>query len=70
MAWLKPKGAAKYSGVGESTFRKWLKEGLQYSRLPSGAILVKTEWVDDFLEGFKVVENEANQIADIALKDF
>ena len=54
--WLKPKKAAIYAGIGERTLRTWLKHGLKYSRLPSGAILIKSQWIDEYLEAFTVTD--------------
>ena len=48
--WLKPKAAANYCDVGERTLRTWLKdEGLRSSRI-RGSILIKVEWLDQFLQ--------------------
>lgn len=48
--WLKPKAAAVYYDVGERTMRTWLKEeGLRSSRV-RGPILIKVEWIDEFLQ--------------------
>ncbi|MFC1817103.1 hypothetical protein ACFL0M_14475 [Thermodesulfobacteriota bacterium] len=52
--WAKIKHAARYAGIGERTFRKWLKQGLHHSRLPSGRILVSLKAIDDFLSGYEV----------------
>jgi hypothetical protein len=61
--WLQVKSAAAYADVCERTMRSWLKKGLRHSRLPSRTILVKAEWLDEFLENFEVDrENEADQI--------
>ena len=53
--WLKVRPAAAYSGVSERTILSWLKEGLRHARLPSGTVLVKSEWIDDFLGQYEVV---------------
>ena len=48
--WFKPKAAAEYCNVGERTLRTWLKEeGLRSSRV-RGAVLIKVDWIDEFLE--------------------
>lgn len=48
--WLKPKAAAEYCNVGERTLRTWLRnEGLRSSRV-RGSVLIKIEWIDEFLE--------------------
>ena len=67
--WAKIKAGAKYSGVSVRTFRKWLKAGLRHSRLPSGTILTKPEWMDEYLEGFEVVENEVDKITESICKE-
>ncbi|MBW1697843.1 MAG: helix-turn-helix domain-containing protein [Deltaproteobacteria bacterium] len=60
--WLKPRQAAAYAGVSPRTVRSWLKAGLRHARLPSGSILVKREWIDEFLEGFLVDESDGRKI--------
>jgi hypothetical protein len=60
--WTKPKGGARYAGVSERTFRPWLKHGLRHVRLKSGTILIKFEWIDQFLEGMEITSNEVDQI--------
>lgn len=67
--WAKIKQAAPYGGVKERTFRKWLREGLKYSRLPSGTILVKYSEIDKFLESYEVRDNEINKIVDEVCND-
>lgn len=66
--WLKIKQASKYAGVSERTFRDWLKQGLRYSQLNTGTILVKAQWIDEFLEGFEVKENEVDTIVNEILR--
>lgn len=51
--WFRIKAGAKYAGVSERTLRSWLKTGLRHSRLPTGTILVKREWLDEFLEHYE-----------------
>jgi len=36
--------------------RTWLKEGLKHGRLPSVMILIKYEWIDEYLGSFQVSE--------------
>jgi excisionase family DNA binding protein len=62
--WGKIKQAAQYAGVSERTFRPWLQQGLRHVRLKSGTILIKFEWIDQFLEGFESTDDEAQRIAD------
>ena len=51
--WLKPKHGAKYSDVGERTYRTWFKKGLRSVRI-RGIVLSKVEWIDDFLQKHEV----------------
>ena len=62
--WLKVKEAAVYCDMSERTIRSWLKDGLRYSRLRSGTILIKVDWIDEFLERFETQENEADRVVD------
>ena len=66
--WAKIKAAAAYAGLGERTVRGLLKRGLRFSRLPSGTILVKYEWIDQFLENLEE-GNVLEKIADEVCKD-
>lgn len=53
--WTKPKGGAAYGGTSERTLRgDWLKNGLRHVRLPSGRILIKFSWIDEFLGKYEV----------------
>jgi len=67
--WGRIKEGAKHSGVKERTFRGWLKAGLKYSRLPSGTILIRYSWIDEFLEKYQVNENQVDRIVDQAVKE-
>jgi hypothetical protein len=62
--WARIKEAASYSGVKERTLRSCLKVGLKHSRLPSGTILIKLAWIDEYLEGFQETENRVNSIVE------
>ena len=68
--WAKVKAGCKYSGVGEKTFRGWLKEGLKHSRLPSGRILIRYSAIDEFLNKFEISESEIDKQVNEILKDF
>ncbi len=50
--WMKIKTVAQYADISPRTAREWLKRGLKHSRLPSGTILVKREWIDGYLEKY------------------
>ena len=36
------------------TFRSWYRQGLRHVKLPSGRILTRYSWIDEFLESFEV----------------
>jgi predicted site-specific integrase-resolvase len=60
--WCKIKKAAEFSGISERTLRDWLKDGLKCSRLPSGTVLIKYEWLDAYLEAFAAKEDQVDRI--------
>ncbi len=62
--WYKPKQAAEYAGMKERTGRTWIKNGLRHVRLPSGTILIKREWIDQYLMGYEHKGNEIDDIVD------
>lgn len=68
--WGRIKDGAKYSAVKERTFRDWLKAGLKHSRLPSGTILIRYSWIDEWLEKYQVNENQVQKIVDEVIKEF
>jgi len=68
--WSKIKSAAKYAGISERTMRNWLKDGLKHSRLPSGTVLIKYAWVDEYLEAFAAKEDQVDKIVNETLRDF
>jgi predicted site-specific integrase-resolvase len=67
--WTKIKNAAAYAGVSERTVRNWMKRGLRYSRLESGAVFFSFSWIDEYLEKFEVNENIAETIVNEALRE-
>ena len=68
--WLKIKKAAEYSDISERTMRDWLKDGLKHSRLPTGTVLIKIAWLDDYLESFAGKEDQVDKIVNETLRDF
>jgi hypothetical protein len=64
--WANVKQASEYAGICDSTLRKWLKQGLQYSQLATGTILIKYDYIDEYLEQFcsnnNQVDNLVNEI--------
>ena len=67
--WSKIKSAAKYAVISERTMRNWLKDGLKHSRLPSGAVLIKYAWVDEYLEAFAATEDQVDKIVNETMRD-
>lgn len=67
--WGKVKAGAQHAGLSERTFRPLLKKGLRHVRLPSGTILIKFSWIDEYLGKFEVVENDVDQVVEDVLKD-
>ena len=67
--WGKIKDISKYCGLSERTLRSLLKKGLRHSRLETGTILIKTEWIDQYLENFEIKENEVDKIVGEVLKN-
>ena len=66
--WLKPSAGAQYTGVSLKVFRRWLKSGaLRHVRLDSGRILIKLDWVDQYLLEYEV-KDDTDQIADEILR--
>jgi excisionase family DNA binding protein len=60
--WLKPKAGARYSNVGERSFRDWyLKGDLRYVRV-GGTVLIKREWIDAFLEAHEVTDHSGKKV--------
>lgn len=67
--WTKIKSAAAYAGIKERTMRDWLKEGLKHSRLPSGTVLIKYDWIDEYLESYAAKDSQVDEIVKETLKD-
>jgi len=58
--------AARYADISTRTMRDWVKnDGLKHSRLKSGRIRIKYEWIDAFLESFEASEAKANQVKQV-----
>jgi hypothetical protein len=62
------KEAAKYCGLSERKIRSLLKEGLRHSRLKSGTVLIKVEWIDKYFGRFEAQENEVDRIVHEVVK--
>ena len=70
--WLNVKKACAYANVSERIFRTWLKEDLRHVRPKHGPILIKAEWIDQYLSGFEVVkvDNEVDKIVEETCREF
>jgi hypothetical protein len=68
--WFKIKGAARYSGVSERKLRDLLKDGLRHVRLPTGTILTRPDWVDEYYQQFEADPGQLEKIVDDVLADF
>ena len=60
--WRKVSGVCEYTETEKRTVYSWMRNGLKYSRLPSGRILIKLTDVDEFLRRFTVAENEQDKL--------
>jgi len=60
--WLKAKAAAEYCDVGERTLRTWLKEEALRSSRVRGTILIKVEWLDEFLKQHELKPENLDEI--------
>jgi hypothetical protein len=68
--WGKPKVIGSYMGLSERKTRDLFKEGLRHVRLPTGTLLSKFEWADEYLEQFEVKpRNAVDQIVDDVMHD-
>lgn len=68
--WANIKNAAKYADVSERTLRSWLKEGLKYSKLPSGMIRIRYDAVDAFLGQFEDSQKQVDEIVEKLFNEF
>ena len=68
--WLRIKSAAKYADVSATTIREWNYRGLKRAKI-KGIVLIKTEWLDEWLERFQVDPDkkaETNDLVNEVLK--
>lgn len=63
--WCKIKKAAVYADVSDRTLEDWLKQGLKFTRLPTGTRLIKYQWIDEYLEGYA----DSNNVVDKMVKE-
>ncbi len=67
--WAKIRQASKYAGISERTMRDWFKQGLKFSKLSTGTILIFYKDIDVWLEGFAVNNDQVDQIVDEVCKN-
>ncbi len=68
--WASVKKAAKYTDVSERTMRSWMKDGLRYSRLPSGMIRIRYSALDEFIEAYEAGDGrDVDRIVDEIVND-
>ena len=67
--WFKIKSLTQYCDVSERTCRSWLKKGLRFTRLPSGMILIKRSWIDEFLAEYEHSDNQVDDIVEGVIKE-
>lgn len=60
-AWGSINTVAQYTGKSPRVIRYWLKKGLRHSRIEPGGIVIKYQWVDEFLEKHEA-KNKVDQI--------
>lgn len=68
--WLKQKDVYEYCGITKRTLQEWRKMGLEYSKLPSGTVLINRDNLDAFIKKFSVTDNEIEKMCDQILKSF
>ena len=66
--WLTGKEASVYSGYSVRSIRAFLKAGLRHVRPSSRKILIKREWMDEFLEKFEVREDHVDKVVDEVMR--
>ena len=68
--WLKNTDACEYARISKRTLYSWRKNGLKFSKLPSGMVLYKKTDIDAFLERFVVSESQVEKISNEILTNF
>ncbi|HUN53561.1 MAG TPA: hypothetical protein VMU29_00230 [Smithella sp.] len=66
--WAKVNKTAIHIGMSPRSVRKLLRQGLPYSRLPSGAILISLDQADEYIKKFQVVNNELDSVVNDVIK--
>ena len=68
--WLKISDAKEYVSISDKrTIKKWFDRGLRHVRLESGLILIKRQWIDDFLEAREVNQKNVDELVNDICRD-
>jgi len=62
--WLRLKQAAKYCNISERLLHDWLKGGLRSAKV-RGCLLIKVDWLDEFIQKFEVQDNKGKDVDEI-----
>jgi excisionase family DNA binding protein len=61
--WGKVPTIARYADLSPRTIRSLIKSGeIRHSRLSTGTVLIKMDWIDDYLEHREVRESQVDRI--------
>ena len=66
--WAKVNKTATHIGMSPRSVRKLLRQGLPYSRLPSGVILISLDQADEYIKKFQVVNDELDSVVNDVIK--
>ncbi|MFH0824105.1 MAG: helix-turn-helix domain-containing protein [Pseudomonadota bacterium] len=68
MAWFRIKTLCEQCGISERTAREWLQNGLRHSKV-KGVVLVKSDWLDSWLEQHEVNHRGVDSMVDQVIKE-
>lgn len=69
--WGKVPTIAHYADLSPRTIRNLIKAGeIRYTKLPTGTILIKLAWIDEYLESKAITDNQLDLITKDILSDF
>ena len=64
LGWLRKNTAARYANVSVRTIETWLHLGLKRAKVRN-IVLIKTEWLDEWLAQFQVNKGSKTEIEGI-----
>ena len=68
--WGKIPTVARFADLSPRTIRNLIKSGqLRYSRLASGTVLIKLDWMNAYLEQREIKESQMDRIVESLLSD-